>query len=166
MRLWTWKAFGASVLALGAAASLAGCSGRSAFGQPAAERQAQAALPRSDDPLWTLLGSTAVTEDRAHGAFAARFPQAVSALGGRTLTVSGFMLPLETKSETDHFLLSRNTPVCPFCPPGRPNEVIEVHASGPVVPDTDEITVTGRFALQHDAAAGLFFRLDGADVSG
>ena len=162
-----WKAtFGSAVVALSAAGGVAGCSPSSALGQPAAERRAQAALPRSGDPVWTLLGSTAVTEDRAHGVFAARFPPAVAALGGRTLTVSGFMLPLEAGGETNHFLLSRNTPVCPFCPPGRPNEVIEVRSSGPVYPDTGEVAVTGRFSLQHDASAGLFFRLDDADVAG
>ena len=160
----------AAAAACAVASALAGVliwrAGQPSFGQPAAERQAQSALPRSQDPLWTLLGSTTITEDRTRGVFEARFPTPVSALGGRTITVSGFMLPLEAQTQTEHFLLSRNTPVCPFCPPGRPNEVIEVRSSGPVYTDTGEVTVTGRFGLQDDASAGLFFRLDDAEVSG
>ncbi len=136
------------------------------FGQPTAERRAQQDLPRSDDPVWAVLTTTRINEDAGKGAFSAVFPPAVSALAGKEISISGFMLPLEARSETDHFLLSKYTPVCAFCPPGRPNEVIEVRSTGPVYPDTAQVTVTGRFSLQRDGGAGLFFRMDGAEVSG
>lgn len=152
------------VLALGALAWRA-APGK-LFGQPVAERAAQRNLPHSADPIWATLESTRITEDKGRGTFAASFPQAVSGLAGRTLSISGFMLPLESRTQTEHFLLTRNTPVCFFCPPGQPNEVIEVRSSAPVYPDTGQVTVTGRFGLQHDGAAGLFFSLDQAEVSG
>ena len=136
------------------------------LGPPRAERLAQRGLPHSSDPIWATLGATRISEDQRQGTFAATFPRSVSSLAGRTISDSGFMLPRESRTETEHFLLTKNTPVCFFCPPGQPNEVIEVRSSAPVYPDTGQVTVTGRFGLQHDGAAGLFFSLDQAEVSG
>ena len=165
MRVWLGMLI-ATLVAAAATGVFIWRANQTSFGQPAAERRMQAGLPQSRDALWALLGTTAIGEDARQGLFAAHFPKGVSALDGKDITVSGFMLPLESKTETEHFLLTRNTPVCPFCPPGHPNEVIEVRSSGPVYPDTDEVTVTGRFGLQNDASAGLFFRIDNADVTG
>ena len=135
------------------------------LGQPRVEREAQRRLPSSSDPIWPLLRQTKITEDAQRGVFMASFPKSVAALDGRELTIDGFMLPLEANAETHHFLLSRYTPVCPFCPPGEPNEIVEVYARSSIVPTPDEVTVTGRLGLQRDGGGGLFFRLDDADVS-
>jgi hypothetical protein len=132
--------------------------------RPAWERAAQARLPRSSDPIWKALKATKISEDTRLGILQANYPPAVKALAGRTVSISGFVLPLETKEGTRHFLLSKFTPVCFFCPPGEPNEVVEVRSSGPVYPDNSEVTVTGRFALQTRSGDGMFFHLDGAEV--
>lgn len=132
--------------------------------QPPVERAAQRRLPHSTDPLWATLGATMVREDQVNGILSATFPAPVKALAGRTVTVSGFMLPLDTGMTTQHFLLSKFTPVCPFCPPGAPNEVIEVRSASPIYLDNEQIELTGRFSLQNDGNAGLFFRLDQAQV--
>ena len=137
-----------------------------ASGQPPVERAAQRRLPHSTDPLWATLGATEVRQDPAKGIFTAAFPPKVKAMAGQTLTVSGFMLPLDAGMATQHFLLSKYTPVCPFCPPGAPNEVIEVRSTSPIYIYDQQIEVTGRFSLQNDGDAGLFFRLDQAQVEG
>lgn len=134
------------------------------LGQPRVERLAQRRLPQSTDPVWNVLRQTRVREDDRSGTFTAEFPSAVQSLSGRQITVEGYMLPLDSKHLTNHFLLSKYTPVCPFCPPGQPNEVIEVYSSDPMVPSQDKIAVMGRFGVHQDSGAGLFFRLDGADV--
>jgi uncharacterized protein len=134
------------------------------FGQPHVERLAQRRLPESGDPLWRTLQKTSIHEDDQSGVYTADFPSSVQSLAGRQLTVDGFMLPLDSKHFTQHFLLSRYTPVCPFCPPGRPNEVVEVFSSEPVPVTESEIAVSGRFGVHKDTGSGLFFRLDGADV--
>jgi len=143
---------------------VAGAQSPNILGQPRLEREAQSRLPRSSDPLWRILKTTKVREDTAHGLFTASYPPAVTALVGRRISVSGFMLPLEAKGEAHHFLLSKYTPVCFFCPPGQPNEVLEVWSPNSIAPTTDEVTVTGRFGLQKDSGMGLFFRLDDADI--
>ena len=134
-------------------------------GQPAEERQAQKVLPQSRDALWTPLKTTKIGEDTKHGRFTATPPPAVKALNGQTITLTGFMMPLESQATTSHFLLSKYTPVCFFCPPGQPNEVVEVRTSKPLKAGYDRIQVTGRFALQNDGEKGLFFRLDQAAAS-
>lgn len=135
-----------------------------AFGQPRVELRSQLRMPHSPDAIWTTLQATRVRNDPAKGLYVASFPRAVSALAGQTLSVSGFMLPLEAKGTTTHFLLSKYTPVCFFCPPGQPNEIIEVQSSSAVVPSQDLVTVTGRFGLQKNGDGGLFFRLEQATL--
>jgi hypothetical protein len=132
--------------------------------RPAWERAAQARLPQSGDPIWKLLAATKVSEDRRLGTIEASYPQAVRALAGRTVTISGFVLPLETREGTQHFLLSKYTPVCFFCPPGEPNEVVEVRSTSPVYPDRSQITVTGRFVLRTGPNDGTLFHLDATEV--
>lgn len=72
------------------------------------------------------------------------------------------MLPLEQESMTRHFLMSRFTPVCFFCPPGDPNEVVEVRTLKPFRAGYDRVKVTGVFSLTNNGEKGLFFRIDGA----
>ncbi|MDB5429604.1 MAG: hypothetical protein JWP35_720 [Caulobacter sp.] len=132
------------------------------FGQPGGERAAQKALPHATDPLWAVLRTTKISEDVRRGIFTAHNPAAVQALAGKTITISGYMMPLESQPRTTHFLLSKYTPVCFFCPPGEPNEVIEVHTVKPLKAGYDKVTVTGRFALQNDGEKGLFFVLNQA----
>ena len=139
-------------------------SGALAASQPADERAAQKGLPKARDPFWTTLHTTQIKEDARRGMFIAVHSPQVKALAGQTLTVSGFMLPIEADVTTTHFLLSKYTPVCPFCPPGQPNEVVEVHTSRPVKAGYDLIKVSGRFTLQSNGEQGMFFRLDGASV--
>ena len=130
--------------------------------QPASERQNQLSLPWSKAPLWTVLRHTRVMEDDRRGLYTASFPAEVQALEGRTVTLSGFMLPLDTDAKARHFLLSKYTPVCFFCPPGQPNEVVEVTAKSGVALTDRMLTVTGRLSLTHQTDKGMFFRMDQA----
>jgi hypothetical protein len=136
-------------------------SAEAAFQAPG-ERAAQNTLPKSAAPLWTTLRHAKVGEDPKRGLFTIAFTDDVKALAGRTVTLSGFMLPLDEAAATRHFLLSKYTPVCFFCPPGEPNEVVEVINKKGIKLTDKLITVTGRFALNNDGEKGLFFRIDQA----
>ena len=129
------------------------------FGQPADERAAQKALPQSDSALWGVLRRTRISEDVKRGLFSASFPADVTALDGQTVTLTGFMLPIDAKTRTKHFLLSKYTPVCFFCPPGEPNEVVEVVADKAQPVSDDLVSVTGKLSLIDNAEKGLFFRI-------
>ena len=132
------------------------------LGQPAEERDAQAALPRSPDEIWATLAATKIDIDPDKGLFTAVHPVEVKALAGRTLTIAGFTMPLDTDETSRHFLLTRNTPVCAFCPPGEPDEVIEVWSDEPVKLTYDLAAFTGRFELIDNGEQGLFFQLKNA----
>jgi uncharacterized protein len=149
-------------LSLLAAALCAPGAARAAFGQAPGERSVQQSLPKSSAPLWTVLRRSRVGEDFKHGRFTIAFTDDVRALAGHTVTLSGFMLPLDETPATRHFLLSRYTPVCFFCPPGAPNEVVEVISRRGLKLTDKMTTVTGRFTLNNDGEKGLFFRIDEA----
>jgi len=124
------------------------------------ERLVQQSLPQSGDPIWRVLRTTKIIEDQRTGYYIAQHSPAVRALVGKTLTIRGFMLPIEQEMQTHHFLLSRYTPVCFFCPPGDPNEVVEVRSQKALPAGYDMVTVTGTFSIADNGEKGLFFRLE------
>ena len=145
----------------GATAALKTVPQNGTFGQPADEQAAQMGLPQSDASLWAVLRETKVSEDAKRGLYTASFPASVKALSGQTVSLTGFMLPIDTWTRSKHFLLSKYTPICAFCPPGAPNEVVEVIAAKSIAVTEAMITVTGKFSLANDSEKGLFFRIDG-----
>ncbi len=128
------------------------------------ERAAQAKLPQGQSALWATLRQTKIGEDDARGLFTASHPPAVRALAGRTISLPGFLMPLDAQTSGTHFLLSKYTPVCAFCPPGEPNEVVEIHSARPISYSPRLVTVTGRFTLEDKGENGLFFQMTGASV--
>lgn len=133
--------------------------------QPLDERKAQDTLPMSKDPVWETLQKTKIIVDQKKGYYSAKFPAAVKSMAGKQLTVSGFMLPLESKDKFKHFLLSKRTPTCPFCPPGEPNEIMDVWMANPISYTDDMVTVKGKFELMNDKEMGLFFKLKSASLA-
>ena len=131
--------------------------------QPQNEREAQTALPQSTNPLWRQLGQCGVDYDPRSGLYAIHVTDQVKALADTQLEANGFILPLDGGDKTKHFLLSKRTPVCMFCPPGEPNEVIEVKSKSALNWVDDMITVKGRFKLVNDGEKGVFFLLEQAE---
>jgi len=74
------------------------------------------------------------------------------------------VLPLDGSDHTKHFLLTRRTPVCMFCPPGEPNEVVEVFSPRAIVWTDKLVTVTGPLSLINNGEKGMFFRISDAQV--
>ena len=132
--------------------------------QPSGERQAQNKLPQSKSPLWTKLAQCRVSLDSRQGTYSITVTDEVKSLAGQTINANGFILPMDGNEKTKHFLLAKRTPVCMFCPPGEPNEVIEVKSKTPMEWVDDAITVRGRFSLVNDGEKGIFFLIDGAEL--
>jgi hypothetical protein len=132
--------------------------------QPPEERARQLGLPQSSDPIWRTLAHTRVKTNLAKGIFLAEHPADVRALDGREISVTGFMLSTNILKHFSNFILTRYTPVCAFCPPGAPNEAVEVDLVQFVQQTPGLVTVKGRLHLQNDASTGLFFRLDQARI--
>ena len=132
--------------------------------QPADEAMAQKFLPKVRDTLWSKLIKCEVSYDDKKDVYSIQVTPEVKALDGQTVTVRGFVLPMDGSDRTKHFLVSRNTPVCMYCPPGQPNEVVEV-LSPKAIEWTDKITtVTGKLSLINDGEKALFFKIENAQV--
>jgi hypothetical protein len=132
--------------------------------QPTDERKAQDNLPKSNDPMWAVLGKTKIHLDAKAWRYSATFPPDIKAMAGKPITISGFMLPVETTEKFRHFILSKRTPTCPFCPPGEPNEIADVWLTDPVKWDEDTVKVTGTFSLMNNPELGMFFKIDKAKI--
>lgn len=130
--------------------------------QPGDEREAQNKLPIAKGGIWDTLAKSKVTFNEEKGEYSAVFPDEVKKLSGQTIKVSGFMLPLDSSEKFTHFLLSKRTPTCPFCPPGTPAEIVEVYAEKPTEWVDDLITYEGRFELIDNKDLGVFFKITDA----
>lgn len=88
------------------------------------------------------------------------FPAAILALNGKTIKVSGYMMPLENSAKQKHFVLLGYPPGCPFHMHALPNQFVEVKATLPVRVDTDNPTIiTGTLQLTGQDESGIFYRL-------
>lgn len=132
--------------------------------QPPNELAAQRLLPQVRDEMWTKLAKCAVNFDDKNGIYSIKLTPEVKALNGKTVTVRGFVLPMDGSDHTKHFLITRNTPVCMYCPPGEPNEVIEVTAERAIPWSNKMMSVTGRLSLVNDKEQALFFRIEKAEA--
>ncbi len=135
-----------------------------ALSQPSDERAAQNQLPVSKDTMWNTLTKTKVSLDDKEYQYSAKYTPEVKALAGKQITIKGFMLPIEPTEKFKHFILSKRTPTCPYCPPGEPNEIVEVFTKDPVKYNDGLISVTGKFELINNQNFGMFFKLDNAVV--
>ena len=127
-----------------------------------ASQQALAAHYTNNDPGWTLLRQASVTEDRAKGLLTARFTPELEKLSGRPFQISGFMTPLEASNQTRHFIITRRSTTCPFCPPNEPTEAVEVRLDQPTSFSNEEVVVSGRMTLVTASDEGLFYSLSTA----
>lgn len=120
-----------------------------------------ARLMDSEDPLWKAFLKCKLKANKDFG-YDITYTPGVKAMNGREITISGFMLPLEAKDKSRHFLLERRAPTCAFCPPGGPNEIIEVFSTKALAWNENEATFSGTLILPNDAKKGVFFQLKDA----
>lgn len=132
--------------------------------QPLDEMAAQKALPQANDPLWVKFTKCTLSYDEDTGIYRIRMTPEVRALNGKTVTMRGFVMPMDGSDRTRHFLLSRNTPVCMYCPPGQPNEVVEVRSSRTIAWTDKVVSVTGKLSLVNDEERAIFFKMENAEV--
>ncbi|MGA7676250.1 MAG: DUF3299 domain-containing protein [Rhizomicrobium sp.] len=132
--------------------------------QPADERAAQDLLPKSQSPVWLQFLKCKIGYNNQNGLYSIAVTPEVKALAGTSVTVNGFVLPLDGSDHTKHFLLTRNTPVCMFCPPGEPNEVVEVVSPHAIVWTDKIVTVTGPLSLINNGEKGMFFKIVASTV--
>lgn len=126
---------------------------------------ANANMPKSDDPLWDTLMTSKVDVNGDTGAYRIAFSDAVQALDGKNIKISGFLMPLEATETFSHVLLSRKAPSCFFCLPGEPNEMIEVHTDKPIGWSDNMVIFEGRLKLVKDEETGMVYVMEKAKLA-
>lgn len=140
-------------------------SDESLNGQPLSERKAQEALPMSKDKIWDILMLSQISMNENEGTYQVTIHEDVKKLTGQKVKMSGFMMPLESTEKFHHFLLSKRTPTCAFCPPGQPNELVDVMLTGDSTDWKDGlITVEGIFSLINDQELGVFYKISDGKI--
>lgn len=134
------------------------------FGQPLDERKVQEGLPQSHDSIWDSFTKCAVALDEKSYTYSIDYTPEVKAMEGERITVSGFMLPLESTEKFTRFLLTKRTPTCMFCPPGEPNEMVDVWLDSPTEWSEEMVSVTGTFSFTKEQQLGMFFKLSDAKI--
>lgn len=153
--------FGLSLVSLVAPAQAQFLSGRQAnrWGP-----NGNGTLDHEDDLRWVFFHDTRIKADNAKGVYIATFAPNLAKMNGKDFTITGYMLPVEASTRSPHFVLTRRSSGCPFCPPNEPTEAIEVTAQKAVQYTQSPVTIRGRLHLVRSSGTGLFFRLDQARV--
>lgn len=121
-------------------------------------------LRHQDDLQWVNFHDAQVTADRAAGIYTARFGVMLQKMEGQRIVIAGYMMPVGAAMSSPHFVLTRRSATCPFCPPNEPTEAIEVFSQTIVRSTQDPVTVEGRLHLVPNSEHGLFFGIDDARV--
>lgn len=85
------------------------------------------------------------------------YSDAVMALDGRTISMVGFMLPLDATGE--RVLLSRYAPHCPFCMTAGPESFVALECDEPLALSLEPIVVEGRLEVLDGAWDGYYYRM-------
>ena len=156
---------GATIAPVRAALGLCGVlmlCGFQVFGQPDGAVEDP---EHPDDSRWTQFSGVKITVDKAHGVMRADFPADLRRQEGRPVNIGGYMTPLQPSVMVDHFILTRRSSGCPFCPPNEATEALEVFTTRKVRFERKQWLVHGRLKLVGDSGQGLFFQLTEATAS-
>ncbi len=129
-----------------------------AFASPIPPQFQQKAVDEKNGTLsWRTLAQVETVKQRDR--FVPQFSQAVLALDNRPVRLQGFMMPLAAGDQHRTFLLSAQSPSCPFCLPGGPDSLVEVQARTPLRMNEEPIILAGRLQVLRNDPGGLYYRL-------
>ena len=118
-------------------------------------------VPPVDGALdWELLARAG--ESRFQDGTISRFPAALRDLDGRSVTLTGYMMPFRDGAEHSEFLLGALQFHCPSCMAADLNRLVAVKAARPVAYADTPLVLRGTLRLLEDTQSPLFYRLDDA----
>jgi len=112
---------------------------------------------------WQVLESTKElqrTDDEGYIVSRPDFSTEVKALEGTKIKVAGWMMPLASGAQQDHFVLLGYPPGCPFHMHAGPKQFIEVRTTIPIEVDIwDPIIIEGTLTLTGYDESGVFYQI-------
>lgn len=130
----------------------------------------QAVKPKEGSVAWEVFGKTKEREKvTKHDGLTdvdvyPIFPDAVKALNGKTIQITGFMFPLDQEEKQTHFLIGPFPMSCPFHYHAINALIIEVVTEKPIKFTLEPITLKGVLKLTGEAGDGNFYQLQGATI--
>ena len=121
-------------------------------------------LDHADDLRWVSFQEAKIAGDEARGEYRAIFSPALARMDGRVFAITGYIVPINTEARAAHFILTRRSEGCPFCPANALTEAIEVFSTAPVEYTQAPVTLEGRLHLIARSETGLFYRIDHARI--
>lgn len=121
-------------------------------------------LKHADDLQWLVFHDAKITSDAAKGEYSASFSPLLLKMEGQHIAITGYILPVSTTTAATHFVLTRRSATCPFCPPNEPTEAIEVFSQKLLNYTAAPVTVEGKLHFVARSDQGLFYRIDDAKV--
>lgn len=118
---------------------------------------------------WELLSTVTITTgyDDFMGAEIEKpvFSDELNEAVGTSLTLEGFIIPLQQDVEQDYFVLSRFPyQSCFFCGAAGPETVVEVYSERSFKHTDERVRVTGKLRLNDDNPLHLFYILEESEV--
>lgn len=84
----------------------------------------------------------------------------IKALKNKTVTLMGFMFPLDTTDKQKNFLIGPYPASCPFHYHVSPAQIVEVRLKKPIEFSYEPVTVKGVLSLKFNKETGIFYYLE------
>jgi hypothetical protein len=118
---------------------------------------------QSSDEMWKILMS--VKYKYYKDAYIPQFTDNIKAYDGKTVTLKGYIYPLEESSKHTIFMLSYYPiSVCFFCGGAGPESVVEVNAKTFITHTSKPITIKGKLKLNKIDRERVFYILLNAEA--
>ncbi len=133
---------------------------------PNADNVTDTAKSDHDSVSWKMLAHAQV-KNSGQRSMHIDYAKDVAALDGKTITITGYMFPLQNSDDQSHFLLSAYPPSCPYCLPAGPAELIEINDCAALRFTYEPIALEGKMQLLQkgeDLKDGMFYRMSKAHL--
>jgi hypothetical protein len=122
--------------------------------------QGQKKYPSPKSDFWEKLSKCKVSKN-----YRIDFTDEIKNLDNKIVSLDGYIIPIESTEKFNHFLLSFRSTTCSFCPPSKPNEIIEVFTKESISWQDSLQTISGKLQLGSNISEnGLFFKIIDAKV--
>ena len=161
MRTKPWWALALALVVVSAGAQTRTNGAASPFGQGPGYHDPRSPFKPLEEKAgvlsWSLLSSVTTKVEKKK--LVPQFPTEIAALHQQKVKIQGFMMPLVAADQHRNFLLSAQSPSCPFCLPGGPDSLVEVQARAPLRYGEEPMILAGRLQVLRNDPGGLYYRL-------
>ncbi|MGR3467256.1 MAG: hypothetical protein ACU0CI_05200 [Shimia sp.] len=121
------------------------------------------------DAPWNLLGDATFTETLKGDTYRVDKAFPAGLRDGQTMTIEGYVVPIQAQAYITSFLLVQDPADCPYCGTGdgyAPTLEVLLSRAAPDIPEFSQVTVTGTLQFVTDTETWQLFRLTDARTEG